>query len=179
MPTVHDLGGTAVRAATRADAARLADLGARLFADTFAGDNTAEDMAMYLGRTYGVAQQTAEIDDPAMATLVAEAGGHLAGYAQLRAGPAPEPVIGHAPIELLRFYVDRAWQGRGLAQAMMSAVTDEAVRRGAGVIWLAVWERNERAQAFYRKCGFEDVGSKAFILGTDRQTDRVMARLLG
>jgi diamine N-acetyltransferase len=45
-------------------------------------------------------------------------------------------------------------------------------------VWLAVWERNLRAQAFYRKCGFEDCGAQDFMLGRDRQIDRVMVRAL-
>ncbi len=121
----------------------------------------------------------AELGDPAMTTIVAEAGGRLAGYAQLRAGPSPGCVGGPAPIELLRFYVDGPWQGRGLARPLMRAVEEAAVSRGAGILWLAVWDRNDRARAFYAKSGFSDMGSKEFILGTDRQTDRVMARPLG
>ncbi len=178
MSTDTNLGRVTVRPAVSADAARLAEFGARLFSETFAAHNAPADMAIYLGRTYGVPQQSAELDDPAMTTILAEADRRLAGYAQMRAGPAPEPVDGHPPIELLRFYVDRRWQGSGLARTLMRAVDDEAARRGAAVLWLAVWERNERAKAFYLKCGFHDVGSKVFVLGTDRQTDRVMARPL-
>jgi hypothetical protein len=41
-----------------------------------------------------------------------------------------------------------------------------------------VWERNARAIAFYVKCGFRDVGSQPFLVGSDLQTDRVMARVI-
>ena len=75
--------------------------------------------------------------------------------------------------------MDRPWHGQGIAQRLMDSVSDIARRRGAETLWLAVWEFNPRAVAFYRKCGFVDVGSKAFILGTDRQTDRVMERAIG
>jgi diamine N-acetyltransferase len=176
MSTGINFGGATLRRALSSDAARLAGFGARTFSDSFAVDNTPEDMALYLAKTYGVEQQAAELGNPAMTTIVAEADGEFVGYAQLRAGPAPDSVGGGAPLELLRFYVDRPWQGRGLARALMSAVEAEASRRGADVVWLAVWECNERAKAFYGKCGFTDVGSKVFVLGTDRQTDRVMAR---
>ncbi|MBA3258735.1 MAG: GNAT family N-acetyltransferase [Gemmatimonadales bacterium] len=169
---------TSVRPGRLADAALLAELGARTFHETFGAHNRAEDMALYLGRSYGVAQQSVELADPSMATLLAELDGQVAGYAQLRSGPPPACVEGPAPLELWRFYVDRPWQGRGMAQALMAAVRAEAVRRGARTLWLCVWERNERAKAFYRKCGFLDVGSQPFILGTDRQTDRVLAGAL-
>jgi ribosomal protein S18 acetylase RimI-like enzyme len=60
----------------------------------------------------------------------------------------------------------------------MTAVLEAAVRRGAATLWLGVWERNPRAQAFYRKYGFVDVGAHTFILGSDHQIDRLMARPL-
>ena len=156
----------------------LAELGARTFEDAFAPDNRPEDIALYLSRTYGVAQQTAELADPKIATLVAEAEGRAAGFAQLRSGVPPSCVQGPAPIEVWRFYVDRPWHGTGVAQALMAAARREAVSRGGQTLWLAAWERNERAKAFYRKCGFLDVGSQPFILGRDRQTDRIMASAL-
>ena len=43
-------------------------------------------------------------------------------------------------------------------------------------MWLGVWERNARAIAFYAKWGFIDIGDHVFMLGSDRQTDRIMWR---
>ena len=42
-------------------------------------------------------------------------------------------------------------------------------------MWLGVWERNFRAQKFYRKYGFVDIGAHTFTLGRDHQTDLLMA----
>jgi diamine N-acetyltransferase len=163
-----------IRPGTVADAATLAAFAARTFAETFAADNDAADMQAHLARAYGVAQQTAELTDPAMVTLLAEEAHRLAGYAQLHRGTLPACVVVSEPIELLRFYVDRAAHGTGLAQALMAAVQDAAHAAGARHLWLGVWEHNPRAIRFYAKCGFVDVGSQAFVLGADRQTDRVM-----
>ena len=79
-------------------------------------------------------------------------------------------------MELKRFYIDRAWQGAGLAQALMRATLDAAIVSGARTLWLGVWEHNPRAIAFYRKFGFVEVGMHDFMLGRDRQTDLIMAR---
>ena len=76
--------------------------------------------------------------------------------------------------ELHRFYVDRPSQGTGVAQRLMAAVQDAARAAGARHLWLGVWEHNPRAIRFYAKRGFVDVGSHDFVLGADRQTDRVM-----
>ena len=45
-------------------------------------------------------------------------------------------------------------------------------------MWLGVWERNWRAQAFYRKWEFTVVGDHVFLLGSDAQTDLLMERRL-
>jgi ribosomal protein S18 acetylase RimI-like enzyme len=58
----------------------------------------------------------------------------------------------------------------------MQRCLDEVRDRGRATVWLGVWERNARAIAFYTRWQFADVGSHSFLLGTDRQTDRVMAR---
>ncbi|HEV8176716.1 MAG TPA: GNAT family N-acetyltransferase, partial [Gemmatimonadales bacterium] len=141
---------------------------------TYAVQNRPEDMALYVSGAYGQSQQEAELADPEMTTVLAEADGQLAGYAQLRAGPAPDCVIGVRPLEVWRFYVAAPWHGRGIAHALMRSVALEARAREAQTLWLGVWERNERAKSFYRKCGFADVGSQVFVLGTDAQTDRIM-----
>src|SRR5262249_50265191 len=151
----------------------LADLARRTFHDTFAPSTNADDMVVYLAQAYGVEQQTRELDDRDITTLLVEEGQPVA-YAQVRAGKVPECVADRQAIELWRFYVDRPWHGRGIAQSLMSRVKDEARRRGAKTLWLGVWERNDRARAFYVKCGFRDAGHHIFLVGTDPQTDCVM-----
>ena len=168
-----------IRIASVADAGAVAALAARTFHDTFAADNTAEDMAAHLRKNYGPAIQAAELADPAMTTLVAEAEGAMIAYAQIRNGPAPSCVVATRPSEIWRFYVDQPFIGRGVAAALMTRTLAEVAARGADVCWLGVWERNLRAQAFYRKCGFVVAGTQFYDVGSDRQTDFVMARPAG
>jgi diamine N-acetyltransferase len=175
---------TFVRPATSADAARLSQLGATTFRETFEGENTPEDMARYLAEAFTPDRQAAEITDPAGTVLLAERRGQsgdaeLVGYVHLVSGPAPAAVQGPAPLELKRLYVARAWHGQGVGQALMDAALDAARARGAETLWLGVWERNPRAVAFYRKYGFTRVGEHTFVLGADAQTDWVLARPIG
>jgi ribosomal protein S18 acetylase RimI-like enzyme len=167
--------GFRIRRAVPADAPALAALGERTFRETFGPSNRPGDLAAHVAATYGADLQAGELADPRWTTLVADAG-ELIAFAQLRAGEAPACVTGPDPIELLRFYVDQRWHGRGIAAALMAATLEAAAERGAATLWLGVWERNPRAIAFYRKLDFRDVGSHEFVLGTDLQTDRVMAR---
>lgn len=167
-----------VRKGAAADAAGLAELAAATFRDAFATANAPDDLALHLARSYGVAQQGAELADPGILTLIAFEGEAMAGYAQLCRSEPPPSVATTGAMELWRFYVSQSWHGRGVAQALMQAVVDAARAQGATSLWLGVWERNPRAQAFYRKAGFADVGSKVFVVGTDAQTDRVMLKAL-
>ena len=165
-----------IRAATPADNLLLAELGRQAFFEAFAADNTPEDMAAYLAGAFSPEKQAAELADPATRFLIAEAEGAPAGFARLRAGPAPDCVQGQRPIEIVRFYSLKAWIGRGVGPALMRACLEHAEQAGYGVVWLDVWELNPRAIAFYRKWGFETVGTQAFQLGSDRQTDLLMSR---
>ena len=163
-----------IRTATAADAAVVADLARRTFYDTFAATNNPTDMALHLASAYGVDQQTLELTSRDITTLLVEEGGEAIAYAQIRADHVPDCVAGPNPAELWRFYVDRAWHGRGVAQALMARVKAAAIEREAKTLWLGVWEKNDRARAFYAKCGFADAGQHIFLFGTDPQTDLVM-----
>ena len=163
-----------IRRATPADAAALARFAARTFEETFGGDNDPAHLAEHLAHAYGEPQQQRELSDPDCLTLLIESGVELAGFAQVRRHAPPPCVTTSAPVELARFYVDRPWQGRGVAQRLMAAVGEAAAELCGSGIWLGVWERNPRAIAFYEKCGFQDAGSTDFYVGPDRQTDRVL-----
>ena len=165
-----------IRPGTLEDAALLSELGARTFSETFASDNTPEDLAAYMAASFNVAQQTAELKDPASIFLFAEVDGRAAGYARLHNGEPEKGVEGAKPIELVRLYVSREWLGRGIGAQLMRACIDEARQAGHDSAWLGVWEGNPRAQAFYRKWNFRPVGEHIFRLGSDLQRDILMER---
>jgi len=111
------------------------------------------------------------------ATLILEDDeGNAIGYTLLGEDPVPECVTGAAPLQIRRFYVDQAWKGKGVAQQLMAAVDIEARRRGRETIWLLAWYRNFRAHAFYKKCGFVQVGIAPYLFGNTMEQDVAMAR---
>lgn len=165
-----------IRSGCADDAALLAELGARTFAETFAADNSPENMAAYLTTAFNPKQQTAELADPLSSFHIAEADGLALGYAMLRSGNVPEQVIGAKPIELVRLYVSQESLGSGVGAALMQACVERAQRAGYDTLWLGVWENNTRAQAFYCKWNFVKVGTHVFQLGDDPQTDFLMQR---
>lgn len=167
-----------IRIATPADAESLAALAERTFRDTFADDNSADDMDAYVRDAFSLDRVRAELADDASTFLLAFVDGREQpiGYARLRTGTAGASVTGPDPVELQRLYADRSVLGRGVGAALMRASLDAARSAGRRTLWLGVWEQNARAIAFYERWGFEKVGSHVFRLGSDHQTDLIMAR---
>lgn len=169
-----------LRLATLVETALLTDAARRFFVDTFAAANRAEDMQAYLATAFSEASQHAELSEPANRIwLATDAREGVCGYVHVRLGaplPASASILSRRPAEIARLYADRGWHGRGLGAMLMNAAIDTAREWGADVLWLGVWERNDRAIAFYEKHGFRIVGAQKFMLGSDRQSDHVMAQ---
>jgi diamine N-acetyltransferase len=165
-----------IRRAEEDDALALSVLAERTFRSAFADLNTAANIQRHCAGTYGHALQLAEIRDCGRETWVAESETRLLAYAQLRLDAASPVILGERLVEIQRFYVDAAYHGAGLAHQLMVHVLACAKAAGAAALWLGVWERNPRAQAFYRKWGFEVVGAHTFMLGDDPQRDLIMRR---
>jgi len=87
-------------------------------------------------------------------------------------------VSGENPIELNKLYVTREFHGKGIAQVLMEKCFAEAENKNYQTMWLGVWEFNFRAQKFYEKLGFRQVGNHIFQLGSDPQTDWIMEKKL-
>ena len=167
-----------VRAARPADVAPLAALAERSFRAAFEAQNDPADMDAYVAETFAHDALRAELADAASRFLLAADGDALLGYAKLRDGTVDACVTGPAPLEIERIYVAPEALGQGVGAALMGACLDAARAMGRRTVWLGVWEENARAIAFYRRWGFEAVGTHGFQLGSDLQTDLVMARLV-
>ena len=64
------------------------------------------------------------------------------------------------------------------AHALMGAALDAARTRGNTYAWLGVNSENERAQKYYRKMGFAQIGTKTFNMNGVVEHDHVMGRLI-
>ncbi len=163
-----------IRAAVVDDAEALAALATSTFVATYGAYNRPEDTDKHVSNSFGVAQQTAEIQSIEMSTIVVVQDTKLVAYAQLTPKEPPACFCHSAPIHLYRFYSIRETHGSGLAQQLMREVKRAAQKRQYEHLWLTVWEENPRAISFYKKSGFADVGEIEFVLGNDRQRDRML-----
>ena len=163
-----------IRHATTDDARMLSELGARTFYDTFAKDNTPENIAAYLKTSFSPEIQFHELAESDNIFLIAEADTKPSGYVQLILNSTEESLHGTRFLEIRRIYAVQDQIGKGVGKMLMMASIQEARQRGCDSIWLGVWEKNPRAIDFYKKWGFQEVGTHTFNVGDDPQRDFIM-----
>jgi ribosomal protein S18 acetylase RimI-like enzyme len=173
--------GFSIRQCTVDDARTLSALSARLFTETYGPTHPEPELSRYLARSFAVDGVRAAIEDDAVTMLIAEdPAGRAIAYSYIRTSPDPPAGIsGDRVFEIVRFYVDGAFQGRGVGAALMQESLNETKRRGADTVWLQVWSEAPWAIRFYERMGFTIVGAAKFYFG-EQQTgdDHVMARSL-
>lgn len=167
-----------IRHACAADAPALASFAAQAFDDSYRDIDEAQALAVYIAEHFTPDEMSRVIADPACTVLLAVGAGQLAGYAVLHDLAAPACVQGAAPIKLWRLYLAQAHTGQGLGRRLLHAAETAARERGARTLWLTVYDRNERAVRFYRRHGFQPVGTSEFLFGGEVYADPVYARSL-
>ncbi len=96
------------------------------------------------------------------ATLLAEAGGEVAGFVNV--GPSRDE---EGTAELYAIYLDPTQYGRGVGRALMDAALARMRELGYAEATLWVLDGNERAERFYRAAGWrrEEATKVEEILG--------------
>jgi len=156
----------------------IADMSRRTFYETFAHQNTPEDIALYMDKQFTRESLMAEVGTPGNTFLVAWLDEQPVGYVRLLEHAPPSEIGEGTGIEIVRLYAEQSVIGKGIGRALMQSSIDLAREKGLQWIWLGVWEHNHRAQAFYRKWGFEEFGNHVFFVGLDAQTDLWMRKRL-
>ena len=168
-----------LRPALAADAASLAELGARSFTVKFGHLYRPEDLASFLADSHGEAKVAKEIADPAMRIMLAQDGERLLGYCKLvMACGWPEYARGDRVIELKQLYTDPEATGQGIGARLMDWAMEEARRFAADEIQLSVWSENFGAQKFYARYGFGKLADIHFMVGQQRDEEFLFARVL-
>ena len=167
---------TEIRKCDMYDLEMLCELSRSTYRDTFAHLNTPENMDSYLAISFAPQKIACELSNPASCFYFLFADGELAGYLKLNEAPAQSDINDPLSLELERIYVKSGFQCGGLGRTLLEKAVLEAQSRGKRYLWLGVWEKNDKALAFYRKNGFYPIGTHTFVMGDDRQTDFIMRK---
>ena len=161
-----------IKHADPSHAALIAKLALDTFCESFEKVNNPEDFWAYVNEAFHVSKIEEELNEPGSLYMLAYADGDLAGYARVRqSDEVNRDFPGVKTIELQRIYALDKFIGKGIGKALMNYCIELGKKQGAEILWLGVWEHNQRAQQFYKKLGFEQFSSHTFMLGKDAQTD--------
>lgn len=167
-----------IRYAKREDAPVIAAISRETFYSTFAAQNKVEDMEKFMSEQFSTQRLMDQVGTPGNTFLLAYIEDRLVGYVRLLEGFPPDELQEFPTVEIARIYAVSDVIGKGVGSALMQRCIEIAHEKKKRSIWLGVWEKNERAIAFYTKWGFEKFGEHDFVLGNDVQRDWMMRKLL-
>jgi ribosomal protein S18 acetylase RimI-like enzyme len=159
-----------IRHAMPGDAVVLHELAAATFPLASPPDTDPEDNAAFIATHLSEGRFRDYLLDPARILFLALLDDVPVGYTMLVTGEPYDAeaaqAVAHRPtVELSKIYVLPAQHRSGVAAELMATSVRAAAESGARSVWLGVNQRNERANRFYEKQGFEVVGTKHFLVG--------------
>jgi len=173
-----DIPGIVIKKIKESEIAVFKELAWRTFYETFQGTTSEENLIKYLEESFNEEQLRSELQIPGSYLFFAWTGREVAGYLKVNTGNAQGEFKGKNTAELERLYVLKEFQGTGVGQMLFEKAVDIAIEKNAELLWLGVWEKNDRAIRFYEKNGFVQAGEHLFMVGEDRQTDLLMERVI-
>ncbi|PKA83512.1 ribosomal protein S18 acetylase RimI-like enzyme [Ulvibacter sp. MAR_2010_11] len=163
-----------VREVRNDEISTLLSLSRSTYITAFAHLNKASDMELYLEQAFTLRKTKEEYKNPESFFFFAEYKGKLVGYLKLNLGKAQTETPFKNALEIQRIYVVEGFQGLKIGEHLLHFTTQFAISKKVDVIWLGVWEKNERAIAFYERHGYHIFSNHEFWLGTDLQFDYLM-----
>lgn len=112
-----------------------------------------------------------ELDSPHGRYLVDEHEGAVIGYGGVRA------LAGAADADIQTIAFDAEHRGAGRGRALLRALLETAVERGAREVFLEVRADNPGAEGLYRSEGFEEIGRRPRYYQPD-DVDAIVMRLV-
>lgn len=165
-----------IRPCSKADLEILRDISVRTYFETFAKENTAENMQAYLEAAFSPEKLSAELDNPDSRFYFLYVDNQLAAYLKLNESDAQSDIRDKTSLEIERIYVDAPFQGLGLGRYLIERAIEIAREKGKQYVWLGVWEKNLKAIRFYERNGFYRFSSHSFFMGEEEQHDYILRK---
>lgn len=163
-----------IRKITVRDLQHLQEIGKRTFQETFASENSEEDMKNYLETSFANERIIAELKDENSEFYFVELEEKAIGYLKVNSGSSQTEIKSEDALEIERIYVLKEFHGKKAGQVLFDKAIEIARANNKKYVWLGVWEENHRAIRFYEKNGFVAFDKHIFKLGNDEQTDIMM-----
>ena len=163
-----------IRKATITDLKILNEIGKRTFIETFASENSSENMTEYLESAFTTEKLMSELTNINSEFYFAEMEGEVVGYLKVNFNDSQTELKVSNALEIERIYVLKEFHGKKVGQILYDKAIEIAKNKSLNNVWLGVWEQNPRAIRFYEKNGFKVFDKHIFRLGNEEQIDLMM-----
>ena len=167
-----------IRKVEIADVEVLAKIAKQTFRETFAHDNTEEQLREYFEEAYNLRVLSTELENPESETYYIMHEEEIAGFLKVNWGNAQTERELENAFEIQRLYVLQTYQGFGLGKQLFEFALELAEKNGFSWAWLGVWEHNTKAQSFYNRDAFEKFSQHRFMVGQKVDTDWLLKKKL-
>jgi diamine N-acetyltransferase len=118
-----------------------------------------KDIQWYFNNYYSDINFTRLHDDPDTWSFVAEAGGHVVGYARGKINQEQKRFF------LESLYVLPEFQRKGIGGELLKMIESKAQEHNYSSVWLGVMVQNIPSLEWYKKLGFQFVEESPFQMG--------------
>lgn len=154
----------------------LKEISIKTFIDTYSEYNTEKDMTLYIQDSLSDEALAKQLTNSESLFYLMFDEKNLIGYLKLNFGKAQSKIYKEDSVEIERIYVLEAFQHQGFGQQLLDKAFEVAKQLNKDSLWLAAWEKNEGALAFYRENQFNHIRTITFVLGETPFTGLVMER---
>jgi diamine N-acetyltransferase len=193
-PAPPEVEPITLRAATPADASMLALVGAATFLEGFTWMLPGPDIVAFCAQHQTTAAYAKYLAHPSTSITLALTGADVpVGFTMVVAPELSPDIVRPGDIELKRIYLFSRFRSsatpvlddagnpipglRG-GQALLNAAIANARSLNARRLLLGTNAGNERAIAFYRRNGFQEIGTRTFVVGDQCCCDLIFALTL-
>ncbi|NER82487.1 MAG: GNAT family N-acetyltransferase [Leptolyngbya sp. SIO1D8] len=159
-------------------AKQLSQLWAESFHQAYSDVHSVDNLAAYCAENYSLEKAQAVLCNALARCCIAYREDKPVGFYVLmnQSSPAEFPAF---TCELKQIYILASEYGHGLGSRLYQDAIASATEMGSDTLWLCVSSINYRAQAFYRKLGFIELGEGPVInVGSDRLNSLILSKHL-
>ena len=154
----------------------LIEISKETFISTF-GDSTSEkNLKEYIEKAFNINKMYDELVNENSLFYILYDDKTPVGYLKLNEGEGQTDIKDSCSLEIERIYVVKEFQSIGIGKILLNKAIEIALYKNKDYIWLGVWEKNEKALAFYKKNDFIIISQHSFIMGDDEQLDYIMKK---
>lgn len=166
-----------IRRAATGDCNTIVDLGKRTFIQTYSEIAFDESLELHVGGKFAPDRILEELENPEAIFYIAFKDEVPVAFTKLRFDRKPGGIENKKALEIERIYVLREYQGFKVGRQLMDYCIQFAKDGRYEMIWLQVWQKNQRAIQFYQKSGFVIFDTAIFNYVAGQVQDDFLMRL--